>query len=42
MVRIEDGIPNYEAGIDLLEILFFKLSYKFSVLVYCNDTISAQ
>jgi len=37
MVRYENGKPNYEAGIDLMDIIFGKLKYTFEVMVFCGD-----
>ena len=42
MVRLEDGIPNYTAGIDLVEKLFKDYQYNFDVLIFCQDTTKAQ
>jgi len=42
MVRYEDGIANYTAGIDLVEKLFKDYKYNFEVLIYCQDTVRAK
>ena len=43
MVRIEeDGLPNFTAGIDLINELYTKYKYSFEVLIYCGDVESAN
>jgi len=42
MVRYEDGVPNYTAGIDLVEKLFKDYQYNFDVLIFCQDTERAK
>jgi hypothetical protein len=37
MVRIEDGVNNYYAGIDLLEIFYNIKGYSTPILVFCGD-----
>ena len=42
MVRYEDDVPNYTAGIDLAEKLFKDYQYNFDVLIFCQDTARAH
>ena len=42
MVRVENGVINYYAGIDLLKELFNEYEYKYEVMIYCSDVISAR
>jgi hypothetical protein len=37
MVRIENGKPNYFAGIDLLEQFYNIQGYSTPILVFCSD-----
>ncbi len=37
MVRVEDGVNNYYAGIDLLEIFYNIKGYSTPILVFCGD-----
>jgi methionine synthase II (cobalamin-independent) len=38
MVRVEDGVNNYYAGIDLLERFYNIKGYSTPILVFCGDT----
>jgi len=42
MVRHEDGVPNYNAGIDLVERLLRDFNYNFEILIFCKDVESAK
>ena len=37
MVRFENGKPNYEAGIDLLEHFYNIKGYSTSIMIFCKD-----
>ena len=38
MVRVEDGVKNYYAGIDLLEKFYNIKGYSTPILIFCSDT----
>lgn len=38
MVRIENGVQNYYAGIDLLEMFYNIKGYSTPILVFCRDS----
>lgn len=42
MVRNEDGLPNFNAGIDLIEELCMKFKYSFEILCFCIDVEKAK
>ncbi len=37
MVRVEAGVNNYEAGIDLLERFYNIEGYSTQILIFCSD-----
>ena len=37
MVRVEDGVKNYYAGIDLLEKFYNIKGYSTPILIFCSD-----
>lgn len=42
MVRIENGVCNYEAGIDLLEHFYNLQGYSTPILIYCGNAEKAK
>jgi len=42
MVRFEDGVANYTAGVDLVEKLVKDYQYNFEILIFCGDVKQAQ
>ena len=38
MVRVENGVNNYYAGIDLLERFYNIKGYSTPILIFCSDT----
>jgi hypothetical protein len=42
MVRVENGVKNYEAGIDLLEHFYNIKGYSTPILIFCGNEQKAK
>ena len=42
MVRVEDKVVNYTAGIDLANLFFHKYKYNTEIMIFCTDVVKAK